>query len=105
MNLTTTLEMSKRLKEAGWMKKTEFYHANIFQQWEIIHKSNHFMEYGCKRIPTPTITELLEELNNDTIAEYSELKNFDWDETVDLFCSPDKLADCWIWAKKEGLIK
>jgi hypothetical protein len=103
-NMTTTLEKSKELKLAGWNKPTKFYHANIFQRWEVITSDNNFMEYGCERIPAPTITELLEEMDNNVIRQYM-YKVMNRLDSIDLFRSPDKLADAYLWGRKEGLIK
>jgi hypothetical protein len=104
INITTTLEKSKELKLAGWNKPTKFYHANIFNRWEVIANDNNFIEYGCERISAPTITELLDELDNNVIRCYV-IHGFKELDDLNLFRSPDKLADCWVWAKKEGLIK
>lgn len=124
-NLTTTLEMSKKLKLVGWSKNTEFYWSCSTMKKYILNQEipgsvkevsfiSHVKEYQQIKYyktespkewyPAPTITELLEELDNNAISEYSESKVLDWDETVDLFRSPDKIAECWLWASKENLL-
>jgi hypothetical protein len=73
------------------------------------------VEYDCDRadkligeivsISAPLSAEILEELSNEIIDDYTHRKLWYWDESVNLFRSPDLLADCWIWAKEKGLIK
>jgi hypothetical protein len=109
-NLTTTLEKSKELKLAGWRKETYFYWIDThYDGWKLQDiESPVFLGRILKSISSPTITELLEELDNKTLIDYAFLKGSAYslhNDMIDLFRSPDKLADCWIFAKKEGLIK
>lgn len=111
-NLTTTLEKSKELKLAGWSKECKFVYHKIkgfgrktyvlLRMWNYNDGSLVLNEW-----PAPTINELLEEMDNNNILDYLTRQNnvAIVYGLIDLFRSPDKLADVYLWGRKEGLIK
>ncbi len=115
-NLTVTKEKAVELKLAGWGKECEFVFAKSFDdnneytgdEPECIHRQwiNYTEMEKAIICDAPTITELLSEMDNETIMLYMESKGSDYPEdAIDICRSPDSLADCWILGKREGLIK
>jgi hypothetical protein len=116
----TSLEVSKRLKEAGWKKETKFWwksYSHRPKYNEVVNKST-LWNLGYYRDKNQRITveyevysahlsaEILEELSTDLIIQYAN-ERLKWREVdfMDLFHSPNTLADCWIWAKEKRLVK
>lgn len=103
----TTLEKSKELEKAGWKKETKFWWVKRHNGWAFQ------LEYGFPVALTKEseifssllAAEILEELSDDTILEFLNSKDRTHSEQIGIFRSPDLLADCWIWAKKNGLVK
>lgn len=99
---TASLENAKLLKEAGFKQNTIWY-------W-------HFKTYGGSHInlhndgnscSAPTTDELLEEMNNNHILDYANIhddENQSMEYLMNLFRDPNKLANCWLYLKKENLI-
>lgn len=112
----TTLGKSKELEANAWKKETEFWWTplninNKRIKWMLFNneeKVNEQEKYspGIEYHPAPLAAEILEELNNSIIIQYAN-EHDEWTEgqLIDLFRVPDALADCWIWAKKNGLVK
>lgn len=120
----TSLEVSKKLVEAGWKKETNFWWRNFWylENAGYIASADFFIEYGFedllsemdkdtiaknsfKQYPALLVSELLEELKNDILERWMEYKNVSVEVVIDLFRSSDRLAECWLWAKEKGLIK
>ena len=104
-----SLEIAKKMDEAGWEKKTEFYwrvgritKQAIVVSWEHLDNVNQY-----DWIKAPLATEILEELSNDDIHMYLVKEILSNKGQYDLFRSPDKLAKVWLWLhlKQEGLLK
>jgi hypothetical protein len=115
----TSLEVSKRLKEAGWKKETKFWwksYSHRPEYNEVVNKST-LWNLGYYRDKNQRLTveyevysahlsaEILEELSTDLIYKYMYAKDFKEYNSINLLRSPDSLAECWIWAKEKGLIK
>jgi len=97
-----SLEIAKQLKEAGWKKETEFWWVECSDKsWAI---NNTFAQNYKNKYPSPLATEILEELTNDQISEYTEKADsiLDWDDTVNVFRSANALAKMWLCLKKKG---
>ena len=104
----TSLEISKQLKEAGWTKETEFWwvHNKLRDEDKLCYGLTQcFKDHpeSWEYYPAPLATEILEELTNDQINDYTEQQGniLDWDDTVNLFRNPDALAKLWLHLKKE----
>ena len=104
-NLTTTLEKSKELRDADFKQQTKLYYNSETGKLQLGFTS-HVDSEGlmCWSISAVTITELLEELDNNFLRNYFVDSQMDTSEIIDLFRSPDKLADCWLWAKQQNLL-
>jgi hypothetical protein len=117
----TSLGVGKRLKEAGWKKETKFWwksYSHRPKYNEVVNKStlwnlgyyrdkNQRITVEYEVYSAPLSAEILEELSDDEIIRYLDQINLQWvmEDIVCLFRSPDALAECWIWAKEEGLVK
>ena len=99
-NLTVTKEKAVELKLAGWGKECYF---KVYQISYNEPKINHYDITWDSYIiaQAPTITELSSEMDNNWVVAYSRKTD---GSIVDLFRSPDSLADVWIWAKQENLL-
>ena len=124
-----SLELAKKLKEAGWNKETEFWWQNL-NSWNIVNKDlaedvvyrNAERNVAIETIVAPLATEILEELpppkgDEEIVSgkmklseEYYcclESTNRDYKlvrkEIID-FSLPDTLAQMWLYLKEEGKI-
>jgi hypothetical protein len=117
----TSLEVSKRLVEKGWKKETKFYHCSGLapdkvkringdnlngDNFCLICSMSQRPPPNCKRaIPAPLSAEILEDIETLDILVYIAEMRLTPLQQIDLFKSVNALADCWIWAKGEGLVK
>lgn len=107
----TSLKVSKKLVEAGWKKKTKFWWVyGDDDKWCIFDFKPSklvFFNHIPKHYPAPLVSELLQGLDNDNLWNCFVFLRDKWDRDnlIDVIRSPDKLAECWIWAKENGLIK
>jgi len=111
----TSLEVSKKLEKAGWKKETKFYHCSGLAQDKVksigdeicyMCSMSSFLPPKCPlAIPAPLSAEILAEMSNEILLSYPKRQFFDVVKLCDMFRSSDALAECWIWAKENGLIK
>lgn len=122
---TTSLETSKALKEAGFRQEdiTYWWHDYNVHNDGLSVKNYYLMNEKpthsglAKDYAAPTTDELLEELPKDTeickrLSNYFivncevDAKGPTWLHVrFDNESLPEALAQCWLWLKKEGLLK
>ena len=113
--LTTSLEVSLKLEKAGIPQESEFYWSKRFI-WDAVNAVE-VIDYIIipkysivKECSAYLLSELLDKLTNGEIEEYidkyiedSEDFVFVKDAIIDLFRSPNKLAEVLLWKTgKEG---
>jgi len=114
----TSLEVSKRLKESGWSKSTNFCHIehkdiNLPGYKNcVVHgrmeELDMYPEPYWNLYPSPHSAEILEELPVFVGLYKAEMHGYSVRYIDNYFRSTklcDALAECWIWAKEKGLIK
>ena len=116
---TTSLEMSRLLKENGFNQRNMFCHIKCKRvikgqsQWEVMTEEEavHMplaWEYDT-RISAPTTDELLEELPYKDLCKYEEYRidttGMSREMFIDLFRDPNKLAEVWLFLKQNNLIQ
>jgi hypothetical protein len=106
----TSLEVSRKLKEAGVRQESIFGWEDIGDEeehWSVVFKG--FVQDYHKSISAFSCGELLEMLTNEEILNYcymfctidgQEHSNIDTFKLFDLMRSPDKLADVLLWKIK-----
>lgn len=104
---TTSLETSKMLKEARFRQDTEYHFYRMSSNEKPFIGSRDITWQNYIIFAAPTTDELLEELPTNLILQYFDdnYTGMAMGDYTDLFRDPNKLADCWLWLKKEGLIK
>ena len=103
-----SLEMSKKLKDAGWEKKTyfthrtwknfkeEFCHGVVGSNYERLGDN-----VGVRYILAPLVSEILEELSNNEIMDYcNRNEKMTQGEFINLFREPDLQAEIWLEKKR-----
>jgi hypothetical protein len=106
---TTSLEMSKRLKEAGWVKETLFIWVEWPNgTWRVARNYDFQRKYAKDWLPAPILTEILEELpeinlirrrcpnNYITAIRASNLVPWTWSEGLN---PCDAAAEVWMKVK------
>ncbi len=115
-NQLTSIEVSKRLRDAGVRQESEFTYYNNGGDWsEVALDKNDRTEYMgydecCDRVSAFSISEILERLENSDIVDYACLQDpLDGDIRfllLNLVRNPNKLAEVLLWKieqeKKEG---
>jgi|SRR3990167_1112546 len=103
---TTSLSISKKLKEAGFKQNTGFY-WRTFKKLNSIWCKDMMDEdrindlEGVKYISAPLISEILEELANNEIMDYSNARpEMKQGEFIGLFRDPNKMAEVWLEVHK-----
>lgn len=111
MNNTTSLKVSKKLKEANFKKKIEYYwsvpksgslRAMNLIRLSYIPEDNQMYKF----YPSPNIAELLDYFKKIEILKkerYYSVKAYPFDYVVDKSLV-DAIAELWILFKKEKLI-
>lgn len=112
-----SLEIAKHLKEAGWKKETFFvwgeveYGKKNLKDWQLLSKDNDEQRpITLQELLAPLATEILEELPDAQIIKYWEVYTNDKEHSdpmydfIDIMRSPNELAKCWLYLKKEKLI-
>ena len=103
-----SLEMAKRLVKEGWDKKTTFFHINYYPKkfpkkgWHIRYIREIEYDAQSEIYSSPLISELLEELTNNEIMDYTnKMEKTTQGEFMNIFRNPDRLAEIWLEAKGE----
>lgn len=113
MNKTTPLETSKLLKEAGFRQDTYFhwkiwipneYSGNMDRK--LSHAPLIYDEKDRENVfAAPTIDELLEDISNENLLKYwCNITGSNMEDLINIIRNPNRVADCWFWLKKEGLL-
>ena len=102
----TSLGMAKKLREKGWDIVTAFQHCIHLPSSDnhLLFKSDGISYHPeCDtRINAPLISELLEELTNNEIMDYTnKMEKTTQGEFMNIFRNPDRLAEMWLEAKGE----
>ena len=115
MTYTTSLEISKELKEAGWKKETEFWWVKTIDKGWKIHRKIIIPLFSKKeQLPAPISDEILEELPYSECSSHLFIEKckdsyavgyHDFHHTFqgDTFL-PNALAKMWIFLQKKGLL-
>jgi hypothetical protein len=123
-NHVVSLEIAKQMKAAGWKKETKFYWvpdgnlndplAKFYVEWELEYADNLISING---ISAPLATEILEEISNDSITEYTNSKamlDSEYltesyrkrqtivDVLIDLLRNTDEIAKMWIFLNSDS---
>jgi len=124
-SICVTLETAKRLRESGFEQETIFrWYGNSLRAWSVYCVSTLDMneiEVFCKMsypAPTSAEIELPHYIDDQTERHFLNLGYLDSGKTIikyigidsDLCCElanteVEAKAACWLWLKKEGLIK
>lgn len=120
--ITVSLELAQQLKEAGYPQESLFYwfsNNKKTEYWVMRAHREHFTEQGWKDlmdivIAAPTASELGEQLGiagpDKTIKAYGDLYGFKNTGSIGsiglirLLTQPDRLAEMWLYLKKQGLL-
>ena len=105
-----SLELSKELDRLRVPKKS-YWVWNISKEGKVCLVRNTYLSLekevscGCKEYPAYSVAELLNMLTNEQIEKYNEEHhNLPYD-LIDLFRSPDRLAEVLIWGIKNNIVK
>lgn len=97
---TVSLETAKLLKEAGFRQDTYWHFVRNLVSGDFPLCIN--CQGIVNAIASPTTDELLECLNNDDlIYKYLESNDMDGTDLIWLMRDPNRLAEAWLWIKKE----
>jgi hypothetical protein len=113
---TTSLDISRQLKEAGWKKETEFwwYVSSLGGKPNLVPKSNLSVNKKLVKLySAPLATEILEELpmglhiikGISYIDGKFQVFTIDEEQSEPDESLPNALAKMWLYLKKEGLLK
>lgn len=107
---TVSLETAKLLKEAGFRQNTSMVWRK-YQRWLCEDRNNEYIDHGWSieeldETSAQTTNELLDEMSDNHILDYcnSDDGKHTQNYLMNLYRDPNKLAECWLWLKKEGLI-
>lgn len=106
----TSLEVSKRLKEAGWKKETKFSWFSLLntEGWGLASTKELDEIVEPFRYHAPIAGEILEELPVFVGLYKTEMHGYCVRYIDNFFRSTnlaDALAECWIWAKENNLLE
>ena len=114
-----SLEMAKKLKEAGWKKETEFWWSREKEQdkYKLTYSYSKFQSADpLPHFAAPLATEILDELpislKGEFIQDLTIRKDDEGYFNINYGCRilvsgiglPDTFAKMWIWLKKEKLL-
>jgi len=108
----TSLEPSKKLEEAGVKQESVWCWCNHNGSWVIELSETECLE-SSDGVSAFTVSELLEMLTNEEIVDYIYREKYLHDclddtdicNLIDIFRSPDKLAEVLIWAIENKLVE
>jgi hypothetical protein len=97
-NITVSLEMAKKLREAGWEKETVFsWQYGINKEgrdyYLLLLSKDDAMSH--RDFSAPTFQEIREGLCRSSLYRHG----FNFSESL-----PDAAAEAWLWCKEEGYL-
>lgn len=111
---TVSLQTAKALRNTGFPQQSSFaycLHATT-GGGEYVHRvwdGQGLTSCGTQseKVYAPTTDELLNEITNNQILQFHDdaTPGLPVGDLLDLFRDPEKLAECWLWLKREGVLK
>lgn len=107
----TSLEISKQMSEAGWVKETEFWWIIYDKDWSLAHRDSGIADTN-NQISAPLATEILEELPKSgwyvcqcALWYGNKCIDIDYiDDTLTKLNYTKAFAQLWLYLKQQKLI-